>query len=302
MSKGERVRVQVDGRVLSLSNLDKVLYPKDGFTKGEMIDYYTRITPVLLPHLRDRPVTRKRYPDGMPGQSFIEKNAPAGTPDWVRTVNLPTPGSAKGRASADYVMVDGLPTVVWLANLAAVELHVPQWRVGPRGGVHRPDLMVFDLDPGPPATIVDACQVACALRELLDSDGLTAYPKTSGKKGLHLYVPVRESGRTRDYAEKAALRLEESDPRHVTTRMDKRLRRRKVFIDWTQNDPGKTTVAPYSMRGSDRPAVSAPVTWDEVEACREPADLAFVTDQVLARVEEHGDLMAPLLEEGPPLP
>jgi bifunctional non-homologous end joining protein LigD len=308
----ERVRVRVEGRVLTLSNLGKVLYPGHGFTKGEMIDYYTRIAPVLLPHLRDRPVTRKRYPDGMAGQSFFEKGAPPGTPGWVRTVNLPTPGSAKGHGSAghmvanhvmtNYVMADDLATLVWLANLAALELHVPQWRVGPRGGVHRPDLMVFDLDPGPPATIVDACRVACVLRELLDADGLTAYPKTSGKKGLHLYVPVRESDRTRKYAERMALRLEETDRRRITSRMDRRLRRGRIFIDWSQNDPGRTTVAPYSMRASGGPSVSAPVTWDEVEGCEEPGALALITDQVLARVEEHGDLMAPLLEKGPPLP
>jgi bifunctional non-homologous end joining protein LigD len=302
MSDGGRIRVRVEEKVLTLSNLGKVLYPRQGFTKGEMIDYYTRIAPVLLPHLRDRPVTRKRYPDGMAGRSFFEKDAPPGTPGWVRTVNLPTPGSAQGRESADYVMVDDLPTLVWLANLAALELHVPQWRVGPRGGVHRPDLMVFDLDPGPRATIVDACRVACVLREMLEADGLTAYPKTSGKKGLHLYVPVRESARTREYAERTALRLEEGDPRRVTSRMDKRLRRGRVFVDWSQNDPGKTTVAPYSMRASGGPSVSAPVTWDEVGGCEDPADLALVSDQVLARVGEHGDLMAPLLKEGPPLP
>jgi len=302
VSGGERVRVRVEDRELRLSNLDKVLYPRHGFTKGELIDYYTRIAPVLLPHLRDRPVTRKRYPDGMAGQSFFEKNAPPGTPPWVRTVNLPTPGSAKGRASADYVMVDDLPTLVWLANLAAVELHVPQWRVGPRGGVHRPDLMVFDLDPGPHTTIVDACRVACALRALLADDGLRAYPKTSGKKGLHLYVPVRETGRTRQYAEQAAKRLEADDPRHVTARMDRRLRKGKIFIDWSQNDPGKTTVAPYSMRACGGPAVSTPLAWEEVENCEDPADLVFFSDQALERVQRHGDLMAPLLEEGPPLP
>ncbi|HEX2315254.1 MAG TPA: non-homologous end-joining DNA ligase [Thermomonospora sp.] len=297
-----KVQVDVEGQRLSLSNLDKVLYPRHGFAKGEVIDYYTRIAPVLLPHVRDRPATRKRYPDGVDGQSFFEKNAPSHTPGWVRTMTLPTPGSSKGRDTADFVMIDDLATLVWLANLAALELHVPQWRVGPRGRVHRPDLVVFDLDPGPPATIVDACRVACALRDLLDADGLSAYPKTSGKKGLHLYVPVRESDRTAEYAREAARRLEAADPGRVVSRMEKRLRTGKVFVDWSQNNPAKTTVAPYSLRAADEPTVSAPVTWDEVGSCEKPADLTFRTDDVLTRIADHGDLLAPLLEEGPPLP
>ncbi|REE95874.1 non-homologous end-joining DNA ligase [Thermomonospora umbrina] len=297
-----KVRVDVDGRALSLSNLDKVLYSGHGFAKGEVIDYYTRIAPVLLPHVRDRPATRKRYPDGVDGPSFFEKNAPSHTPDWVRTMNLPTPGSSTGRESLDFVMIDDLPTLVWLANLAALELHVPQWRVGPRGKAHRPDLMVFDLDPGAPATIVDACRVACALRDLLDDDGLPSYPKTSGKKGLHLYVPVRESDRTSEYAKEAAQRLEAADPDRVVSRMEKRLRKGKVLVDWSQNNPAKTTVAPYSLRAAEEPTVSAPVTWEEVEGCDRPADLVFRADDVLTRVEGHGDLLAPLLEQGPPLP
>ncbi|MBA9003897.1 non-homologous end-joining DNA ligase [Thermomonospora cellulosilytica] len=297
-----KVRVEVDGRELALSNLDKVLYPRHGFAKGEVVDYYTRVAPVMLPHVRDRPATRKRYPDGVEGQSFFEKNAPSHTPGWVRTVNLPTPGSAKGRESADFVVIDDLATLVWLANLAALELHVPQWRVGPRGKVHEPDLMVFDLDPGAPATIVDACRVACALRDLLAEDGLTAHPKTSGKKGLHLYVPVRRTSRTEEYAKRAARRLEDADPRRVISRMERRLRRGRIFVDWSQNNPAKTTVAPYSLRASRGPAVSAPVTWDEVESCAKPEDLAFDAEAVLERIDRHGDLLAPLLEEGPPLP
>lgn len=297
-----KVPTEVGGRELTLSNLEKVLYPRDGFTKGAVVDYYRRVAPVLLPHVRDRPVTRKRCPDGVEGRTFFEKNAPAHTPGWVRTVNLPTPGSAKGRASADFVLVDGPATLVWLANLAALELHVPQWRVGPRGKVHHPDLMVFDLDPGEPATIVEACRVACALRDLLAEDGLTAHPKTSGKKGLHVYVPVRETKRTHAYARRAALRLEDAEPDLVISRMERRLRREKVFVDWSQNNPAKTTVAPYSLRVAPRPTVSTPVTWDEVESCTSPQDLVFDAETVLERIDRHGDLLAPLLREAPRLP
>ncbi|MFC6934306.1 DNA polymerase domain-containing protein [Actinomadura yumaensis] len=198
--------------------------------------------------------------------------------------------------------MDDLPTLVWLANLAALELHVPQWTVGPRGAIHSPDLMVFDLDPGAPATIVEACEVARLLRDLLADDGLDSYPKTSGKKGLHLYVPVKESDRTSEYAKRAAQRLESDHGGLVVSKMDKRLRKGKILVDWSQNNPAKTTVAPYSLRASESPGVSTPVTWDEVENCRKPADLAFTPDEVLARIDEHGDLLEPLLREGPPLP
>jgi bifunctional non-homologous end joining protein LigD len=293
-TSAKKILVRVNGRDLTLSNLDKVLYPGHGFAKGEVIDYYTRIAPVLLPHLADRPVTRKRYPNGVDAASFFEKNAPSHTPGWVRTATLPTPGSARGHETLDFVVIDDLPTLVWCANLAALELHIPQWRVGPRGGAHKPDLMVFDLDPGAPATIVDACRVACLLRELLDADGLVSYPKTSGKKGLHLYVPLQETAHTSEYAKAAAQRLEEEDRDLVVSRMDRRLRKGKVFVDWSQNNPAKTTVAPYSLRAAEAPTVSAPVTWAEVEGCGEPADLRFTTEQVLERVEEHGDLLEPL--------
>ncbi|MFC6878453.1 MULTISPECIES: non-homologous end-joining DNA ligase [Actinomadura] len=296
----KKVSVEVEGRDLNLSNLDKNLYPE--FTKGEVIDYYAKAAPVMLAHLKGRPATRKRYPDGVDAQSFFEKNAPSHTPDWVRTVTVPTPGSSTGRESLDFVVVDDLPTLVWLANLAALELHVPQWTVGPRGAIHSPDLMVFDLDPGAPATIVEACEVARLLRDLLADDGLDSYPKTSGKKGLHLYVPVKESDRTSEYAKRAAQRLESDHGGLVVSKMDKRLRKGKILVDWSQNNPAKTTVAPYSLRASESPGVSTPVTWDEVENCRKPADLAFTPDEVLARIDEHGDLLEPLLREGPPLP
>ncbi|MGH3374181.1 MAG: non-homologous end-joining DNA ligase, partial [Actinoallomurus sp.] len=255
-----RTTVEVDGRRLTLSNLDKVLYPEHGFTKGEVIDYYARVAPVLLPHLEGRPATRLRYPNGVGEQSFFEKNAPSHTPGWVRTVELPTPGGRS--ASIDFVIVDDLPTLVWTANLAALELHVPQWRTGPRGGVREPDLMVFDLDPGPPAGMREVREVAVLLRELLDGDGLASFPKTSGRKGMHLYVPIEETAgeRTSAYAKEAAQHLEAGRKDLVVSRMDKKLRRGKVFVDWSQNNRHKTTVAPYSLRAADEPYVSTPLT------------------------------------------
>ncbi|WP_026341898.1 non-homologous end-joining DNA ligase [Actinomadura atramentaria] len=301
MSSSSRTGVTVEGRELSLSNLDKELYP--GFTKGEVIDYYARIAPVALPHLRARPATRKRYPDGVDGQAFFEKNAPSHTPDWVRTVTIATPGSTRGRESVDYVVVDDLPTLVWCANLAALELHVPQWRVGPRGARREPDLMVFDLDPGPPANLVDACRVGLLLRDLLAEDGLECVAKTSGKKGLHLYAPVKPTGRTSDYAKAAARRLAGEHGDLVVAKMEKKLRGGKVFVDWSQNNVAKTTVAAYSLRAAPQPSASTPVTWAEVEGCADPADLAFTPADVLARVEKDGDLLAPLLADArPPVP
>jgi bifunctional non-homologous end joining protein LigD len=288
-----KTSVEVGGRKLALSNLDKVLYPAHGFTKGEVIDYYARVAPVLLPHLGGRPATRKRYPDGVDGPSFFEKNAPSHTPEWVRRVELPTPGGS--RETLDFVVVDDLPTLVWLANLAALELHVPQWRVGPRGGAREPDLLVFDLDPGPPAGLDAVREVAVLLRELLDGDGLESFPKTSGRKGMHLYVPIEETSdeRTSAYAREAAQRLEKEHKDLVVSRMDKKLRRGKVFVDWSQNNRHKTTVAPYSLRAAEEPCVSTPVTWDEVEG---GDSLRFLPDDVLERVDEHDDLLAPLLE------
>ncbi|MGC4955753.1 non-homologous end-joining DNA ligase [Actinomadura citrea] len=299
----KRTAVEVDGRQLSLSNLDKGMYPE--FAKGEVIDYYARIAPVMLPHLHDRAATRIRWPDGVDGGKFFEKNAPSHTPDWVRTATIPTPGSSKGRDTLDFVVVDDLPTLVWCANLAALELHIPQWKVGPRGKVHAPDLVVFDLDPGPPATIVEACEVAALLRDVLAEDGLESYPKTSGKKGLHLYVPIeepKEAERTSEYAKAAAQRLADENPKLVVAKMERRLRKDKVFVDWSQNNPAKTTVAPYSLRAASRPSVSTPITWDELEACGDPADLVFGPEDVLARVDEHGDLLEPLLKDHRPLP
>ncbi|MFC9972525.1 non-homologous end-joining DNA ligase [Spirillospora sp. NPDC127200] len=296
----KKIDVAVEGRELTLSNLGKDLYPE--FTKGEVIDYYAKVAPALLPHLRDRPATRIRFPDGVDGGSFFEKNAPSHTPDWVRTVTVKTPGSSRGRDTLDFIVIDDLPTLVWCANQAALELHVPQWKVGPRGGRHSPDLMVFDLDPGAPASILDAREVAFLLRDLLAADGLDGYPKTSGKKGLHLYVPVKESDRTEEYAKKAAYRLATEHKDLVVAKMERQVRRDRVFVDWSQNNPAKTTVAPYSLRGAEHPWVSTPLTWEELEAAERPTDLRFTPEEVLARVDEHGDLLKPLLESRPPLP
>jgi bifunctional non-homologous end joining protein LigD len=292
----EKVTVEVDGHRLPLSNLTKVLYPDAGFTKGEVIDYYTRIAPVLLPHLADRPLTVKRYPNGVDSAFFFEKNAPRGTPSWVRTVTLPVPGSTKNRETIDFVVVEKLPTLVWLSNLAALELHVPQWRIPPRARKPRTDLVVFDLDPGPPATIVECCEVALALREVLEADGRTAVAKTSGSKGMQVSVPVDvdDPELPSAYAHAIARQLEADRPDLIVSRMTKSLRPNKVFVDWSQNNPAKTTVAPYSLRARPTPTVSTPLTWAEVESGQQ---LSFTADEVLARVEEHGDLFAAVLDD-----
>jgi bifunctional non-homologous end joining protein LigD len=300
-----KVTVQVDSRTLTLSNLDKVLYPEVGFTKGEVIDYYTRIAPVLLPHVRNRPLTFKRYPDGVDGKFFFEKNAPSHAPDWVRTVELASPGSTKNRDTINYPVMCDLPTLVWAANLAALELHVPMWQVTTKDKARHPDLMVFDLDPGPPATIVECCQVAQHVRAVLDEDGLSAYPKTSGSKGLQLYVPLDAKAPWEDvhaYARSLAQRLERDHPKLVVWNMKKDLRTGKVLVDWSQNNAAKTTVAVYSLRARTAPTVSTPVTWDEVEACKRPEDLRFTSSEVLDRVTRLGDLFAPCLEGGQRLP
>jgi len=289
-----RIVVDVEGRHVTLTNLEKVLYP-NGFTKGQVVDYYSRIAPFLLPHLAGRAVTRKRYPDGVQGAVFFEKNAPRGTPDWVHTEVLPSPGSSKGRAGSsgdkpgiEYVVIDDLATLVWTANLAALELHTHLWRIGSTA----PDLLVFDLDPGQPATIVECCEVALLLRDRVD---LELFPKTSGSKGMQLYAKA-PGGDTSAYAKQLAEELERSHPDLVVSRMTKAVRPGKVFVDWSQNNPAKTTVTVYSLRARDEPTVSTPVSWDEVAACRRPGDLVFTSDDVLARVEADGDLFAPLLD------
>ena len=288
-SDPSRVAVEVEGRKLVLSNLDKVLYPKAGFTKAQVIDYYQRIAPVLLPHISGRPVTIKRYPDGVDAKFFFQKNAPAGRPDWVSTARLPSPGSTKSRETIEYVLGGDLPTLIWAANLAALELHVPMWRYPDVG---QPDLLVFDLDPGAPATIVQCCSVAVLLRPLLADLGLKPVAKTSGGKGLQLYAPItkRSSDDASALAKELAERLEQDEPDLVVSRMTKALRPGKVLIDWSQNNAAKTTVAPYSLRAREQPTVSTPVTWEEVESCRRPEDLTFTADDVLARVARSGDL------------
>ncbi|MDT4934821.1 MAG: bifunctional non-ous end joining protein LigD [Pseudonocardiales bacterium] len=296
----ERVTVEVAGRTLTLSNLDKVLYPRTGFTKGEVIDYYTRIAPALLPHLADRPLTIKRYPNGVDGPFFFEKNAARGTPDWVRTVTLPAPGSTKNRDTIDYVVVDELATLVWLANLAALELHVPQWRVPRRSRKPRTDLIVFDLDPGAPATITDCCRVALLLRDVLVSDGLAPRAKTSGSKGMQVSAPidVDDPELPSTYAHAMARALEDEHGDLVVSRMTKSLRPGKVLVDWSQNNPAKTTVAPYSLRARPEPTVSTPLDWSEVESGAGGAVLSFTAEEVLKRVQERGDLFAGVLDDG----
>ncbi|WP_086847926.1 DNA ligase D [Amycolatopsis kentuckyensis] len=294
---GQRITVQAGDRRLTLSNLDKVLYPAAGFTKGEVINYYSRVAAVLLPHLAGRPVTFIRYPNGVDGQKWFEKNVPNGAPDWLRTVRLAGTGG-----TIDYPLLDDLPGLVWAANMAALELHVPQWTV--ESGTRRPpDRLVFDLDPGPGTTIVDCCRVAERLHDVLAADGLTPYAKTSGSKGMQLYCGIRtdDPSAPSAYAKRLAQRLAAETPDSVTAVMAKARRTGRVFIDWSQNNPAKTTVAPYSLRGRDHPTASTPVTWDEVRACRHVTHLTFTADEVLDRIEEHGDLLAGLGKDSAPL-
>lgn len=285
-----------------MSNLDKVMYPAVGFTKGEVIDYYTRIAPVLLPHLEGRALTRIRFPNGVDGMHFFEKNAPGGTPSWVRLATLPVPGSTKARETIDFVVVDELATLVWVANLASLELHTPQWRIGAD-----PDLLVVDLDPGAPAGLKECCGVAMLMRDRLADDGLDAYPKTSGKKGMQLCVPIsatQDAETVSGYARRVAEELSARVPASITAKMAKAVRPGKVFIDWSQNNAAKTTVAPYSLRAQERPTASTPLTWDEVAEMALGSGPArqFGAAEVLERVETHGDLLADLLEPGPPVP
>jgi bifunctional non-homologous end joining protein LigD len=294
----DRISVIVDGQTLELSNLDKVLYPAVGFTKGEVINYYSQIAGALLPHLLDRPLTRIRYPNGVHKQGFFEKNVPGGLPSWVRHETLPTPGSSTGRETIDFVVVDGLASLVWLANLAALELHVPQWKVGSAG----PDLIVIDLDPGPSTGLAECAEVALLLRDRLAADGIAALPKTSGKKGMQLMAPIAATQPAEvvsAYAARIAQELERTHPRLVVSRMAKALRGGKVFIDWSQNAAAKTTVAPYSLRAEPAPSASTPLTWTEVES---GSVRAFHSDEVLERIGLYGDLLGPLLDGGPPVP
>lgn len=302
---GEEVHVDVEGRTLKLSNLHKVLYPATGTTKGEVLDYYARIAPVLLPHLVGRPVTRIRWPHGVQDMSFFEKNAPAGTPSWVRTAKVPTTGSRGESRHGDtlvFPIVEDLATLMWLGNLAALELHVHQWTVDEDGDPVGADRVVIDLDPGEPAGLHECCQVALLARDALDARGLAAYPVTSGSKGLHLYAPLEEplpSDETSALAKEVAEELQEAYGDRVTATMTKARRAGKVFFDWSQNAGSKTTVAPYSLRGKERPTVATPLGWDEVEAgAEDEMELGqFVYTEVLERVEEYGDLFAGALRD-----
>jgi bifunctional non-homologous end joining protein LigD len=299
VSPDTKVAVQVDGRTLTLTNLAKVLYPQTGFTKAEVLDYYQRVAPFLLPHIAGRPLTLKRYPEGVDGQAFFQKHVTAHRPDWIRTAVVSSESSRAQRSQArgtevTYLVVDDLPALIWAANLAGLELHTPMWRMP---DVREPDLMVFDLDPGEPADIVDCCRVALALRPLLQADGLAPLAKTSGGKGLQLYAPVSglTSAQASDQSKNYAERAERDHPGQVVSRMTRVLRPGKVLIDWSQNNGSKTTVAPYSLRARAHPTVSTPVTWDEVAACRTRQDMFFTAEAVLDRVARHGDLFAPLL-------
>ncbi len=295
-------RVDVDGRTLTLRRLQKVLYPVTGTTKGEVLDYYARIAPVLLPQLAGRPATRIRWPDGTGSTPFFEKNIPTKAPAWLRTVVLPTPGSSRGKETLEFPMIDDLAGLMWAANLAALELHVPQWTVGPRGGVHPPTRLVIDLDPGAPAGLDECGELALLLRERLREDGLDAFPVTSGSKGMQLYAPLagtQDAEVVSAYAKRLAESLAAARPDLVVARMTKSVRGGKVFLDWSQNNAAKTTVCPYSLRGRDQPWVAAPRTWDEVEAGG-LRQLHFTT--VLERVADSGDLGAGLLGTGPALP
>jgi bifunctional non-homologous end joining protein LigD len=297
-----RTHLDVDGHSLSVSNLDKVLYP-DGTTKHDVITHYVEVADVLLPLLAGRPATRKRWPNGTAASSFFEKNMPRGAPSWIRTVTLESPGSTRDRERITYPVLQGLADLVWVANLAALELHVPQWRVGPRGGVRAPDRLVVDLDPGEGAGLAQCAEVACTVRELLHEDGLEAVPVTSGSKGMQLYAPVagtQDAGVVRAYANVLAERGARQLPGLVVTRMTKAIRGGKVLIDWSQNTAAKTTITPWSLRGRDRGTLACPRTWDEIQ---DPETLEQVhRSEVADRLATYGDLTAALLEKGPRLP
>ena len=289
-----RVEVEVEGRRLSLSNLGKVMYPQVGFTKGEVIDYYTRIAPALLPHLRGRPLTLKRYPNGVEGQYFYEKNCPSHAPDWVRKERIGDIG---------YCICDDLPTLVWAANLADLELH-PSLSLASE--IERPTVMAFDLDPGEGAGLAQCCEVALILRDALAQLRLDCYAKTSGSKGIQVYAPLNTDGvgyrtGTKLLSNAIARHLEAQHPRLIVSSQKKELRKGKVLIDWSQNDEHKTTVCVYSLRARERPTVSTPLAWEELER-GDPTELVFEAGDVLERVEDHGDLFAPVVEQEQRLP
>ncbi len=302
----EGTDVEVRGRRLRLTNLDKVLYPEAGFTKGQIIDYYARIAPVLVPHLQGRALTRRRWPNGVDGPTFYEKNCPTSRPDWVATATIRT--RAKGRSrteSVDYCVVDaaeGQATLVWLANLAAIELH-PSLSLA--SDQPCPTVLAFDLDPGPPAAITECAWLALAIRDLFATWNLEALAKTSGSKGLQVYVPLNAPAtyeQTSGFALSVARLLETRHPDRVVSNMTKAKRTGRVLVDWSQNSAAKTTVSVYSLRARPRPTVSTPVRWSEVEAAAAGEALSFEAEQVIERVERHGDLFAPVLNLQQTLP
>jgi bifunctional non-homologous end joining protein LigD len=298
----EKAELLVEGKKLAVSNLNKILYPKVGFSKGQVIDYYIRIAPVLLPHLRDRPLTMKRYPNGVDKEFFYEKNCPSHRPKWVQTAKVWSEGNNR---IMHYCLAQDLPTLVWAANLADLELHTS---LAKKKDVARPTLMVFDLDPGAPADIVQCCQVGLWLSDLLAKMKLKAFAKTSGSKGLQVYVPLNTPAtfdQTKDLSRGLAQHLEREHGNLVISNMSKALRKGKVFVDWSQNDEHKTTICVYSLRAKEEPTVSTPVTWDEVASClkKKKADLLkFRSDKTLSRVEKMGDLFAPVEELKQKLP
>jgi bifunctional non-homologous end joining protein LigD len=294
--------VEVEGRKLKLSNLEKVLYPATGFTKGQVLDYHVRIAPVLVPHLAGRPLTMKRYPEGVDQEYFFEKNAPMHRPDWVKTAPI---WSDSNHRTIHYILANDLATLVWIANLASLELH-PSLSLA--ADIATPTMIVFDLDPGPPANIVQCAQVGLWVRGIFEHFGLRSFPKTSGSKGLQIYVPLNTKTRynqTKPFAHAVARLLEQEHPELVVSDMKKAVRANKVFVDWSQNDEHKTTIAVYSLRARERPTVSTPVTWDEVEQALKKKDaqrLVFEAKDVLARVEKMGDLFEPVLRIKQKLP
>jgi bifunctional non-homologous end joining protein LigD len=303
---------EVDGRELKLTNLDKVLYQKAGFTKGEMVDYYAKVAEAMVPHLAGRALTLRRFPEGVDDTdaAFFEKRCPKHRPDWVKTATV----EAGPRAGdIDFCVCEDRPTLVWMAQLAAIELH-PSLSLAVEPD--RPTVLAFDLDPGPPADVLDCCAVALRLHDLFDHFGMQAFVKTSGSKGLQVYAPLNdeavtyeadgaEGQGTKPFARAIAQLLEKQTPDKVVSKMKKVERKGKVFVDWSQNHRRKTTIAVYSLRARERPTVSTPVTWDEVERAieqKDPGSLAFETDAVLKRIEQHGDLFAPVLELKQKLP
>ncbi|MEK6271104.1 MAG: non-homologous end-joining DNA ligase [Actinomycetota bacterium] len=294
--QGKSREVDVDGHRLELTNLDKVLWPATGFTKAGVIDYYARIADAILPHLRDRPLTLKRYPNGVEAKSFYEKRCPSHRPDWVATAPV---WSGRNEGDIDYCLCNDRATLTWMAQLAALELH-PSLSLADE--IERPTVLAFDLDPGEPAGILECCRVSLQLREMFGELDLECFPKTSGSKGLQVYVPLNVEvtyEQTKPFAHAIAQTLERAQPDQVVSRMAKKLRKGKVFVDWSQNDQHKTTVAVYSLRARERPTVSTPVEWDEVERAAQEEDpdaLRFEASDVLERVKKHGDLFAPVLE------